>query len=306
MRARALSTIGAVLLSLCGSGAAWSTSRSVTALCTLSGSTTNTDTVDRGIFLTNYPGNNLSQAELAYVAATGQAGQYSISLTARRGSFDGPIIGSTQTRTVQVGDVAGGTYTDLYFDFGAAPVTPGDTITFTHTFEGPGILFMNVGGGSCPGVFEANGTRPPLDSVIRHSVAIATLAVDLSTSCIPSDTVMCIDDNPGDQRFKITSTFHTSQNGGISGIGQEIPLAPLGVSQGGLFWFFNAGNPEMLVKVIDGCPVNGHFWVFLSAGTNVSFNVLVVDKNNGHAVLYHNNDLTPAFPVQDVNALTCP
>ena len=69
---------------------------------------------------------------------------------------------------------------------------------------------------------------------------------------------------------------------------------------------FNPGNPEMLVKVINGCAINGHFWVFLSAGTNVSFNVQVIDENNGHHVLYHNNDLTAAFPVQDVNALPCP
>jgi len=313
MRARVLATIGAVFFTLYGSDAAWSVTRTTTALCTLSGSTTNADLLSRGIYLTGYPGNNLDLVELAYVASNGHSGTYIISLTARRGAYNGPIIGSTQTATVAIGDIAGGVYSFPFFDFGGAPVTTGDTITFTHSFEQisgtpGGDLYFNVGGGSCPGVFEtADTTHFPLDQPpIRNSVAILTDEVNLTSSCIPSDNVMCVDNDPGDQRFEVTVSFHTSQGGGISGTGQEIPLAPLGVIHGGLFWFFGADNPEILFKMVNGCALNSKFWVFISAGTNVGFTVHVTDTTNGNTKSYTNPDLTAAFPVQDTSALPCP
>jgi hypothetical protein len=306
MRTRVLATISTIFF-LLGSSAAWSSSRSLTTLCPVSGGILHADTLDRGIYLTGYTGNNLSQVELAYVALTGHAGQYAISLTARRGAFDGPIIGSTQTATVQVGDITGGEYTFVFFDFGGAPVTPGDTIAFTQTFEdqgsGGGLLYFNLGSASCTGVFTTHGTNPPLDTVLVNSAAILTDELNLTSHCIPSDTVMCIDDLPGDRRFKVTVHFHTVQGGGASGNGQEIPMAPLGVTHGGLFWFFGADNPEMLVKVINGCSVNGEYWVFLSAGTNVGFSVTVTDTVFGGTKTYTNNDLNPAPPVQDTSAI---
>jgi hypothetical protein len=311
MKTRVLSIIGAVCLLLGGSPAAWSVSRTLTTLCTVSGDTSNADDLTRGIYLTGYPGNNLSLVELAYVVSNGHAGTYLISLTARRGAFNGPIIGSTQTISVDIGDIAGGVYSFPFFDFGGAPVTPGDTIAFTHSYEqlsgtSGGTVYFNVGGGSCPGVFETNDTTHyPLDNPPRRdSAAILTNELNLSTSCIPSDTVMCIDDLPGDHRFKVTVSFHTVQGGGIAGSGQEIPLAQLGVIHGGLFWFFGADNPEMVVKMVDGCSVNGFFWVFISAGTNVGYTVTVKDTVFGSIKTYTNNDLTPAAPVQDTAAIS--
>jgi hypothetical protein len=77
------------------------------------------------------------------------------------------------------------------------------------------------------------------------------------------------------------------------------------VGQGGLFWFFGPDNPEMLVKVLNGCSVNGKFWVFSSAGTNVGLTTTVTDTLTGHLKVYANPDLTPAAPVQDTGALPC-
>lgn len=305
MRIRALSTVSALLVSLWGAGAASST-EAILLSCPLSGS--GGDDLDRGFYITNYPGNNLSEVLLAYTASS--PGYYAISLTARRGSYNGPTIGSTQIATVNVptsGEAA------VIFDFGGAPVTPGDTITFTQSASGPGNLTYDIGNGAlgggsptCPNVVETTETTPPLDSLRRRTVGIQIGNLPKATSCIASDTVMCVDNNPGDQRFKVTATFHTSQGGGLSGNGQEIPLSPLGVIHGGLFWFFGADNPEMLFKMVNGCILNNRFWVFISAGTNVGFTVTVTDTTNGHAASYVNPDLTAAFPVQDTSALPCP
>jgi hypothetical protein len=45
--------------------------------------------------------------------------------------------------------------------------------------------------------------------------------------------------------------------------------------ESGYFWFFSGSNPEVYVKIIDGTPVNGHWWVFISSTTNLEFKVTV-------------------------------
>ena len=100
--------------------------------------------------------------------------------------------------------------------------------------------------------------------------------------------------------------YHTTQAGGRDGNGVPISLSSLGVAHGGLFWFFGADNPEMLIKVLNGCAINHEFWVFYAAGTNVGLGVTVTDTHNGHSISFTNPNLTPAAPVQQVNALACP
>jgi hypothetical protein len=119
-------------------------------------------------------------------------------------------------------------------------------------------------------------------------------------------SALCIDQNPGDRRFQIKVSYNTSQGGGLSGSGNPIALSGEGVTEGGLFWFFGATNPEMLIKIIDGCSLGGHFWVFYAATTNVGFTVTVTDTQTGHQVTYTNPDGHAAPPKQDTSALTCP
>ena len=123
--------------------------------------------------------------------------------------------------------------------------------------------------------------------------------------CVAGATTLCIDDQPGDARFEIKVQYQTAQGSGRSGDGQAVPLGSLGVSRGGLFWFFGAGNPEMLVKVLDACSVSQSFWVFYSAATNVGFTTTVRDTENGITRTYQSPDLTPALPVQDTAAFAC-
>jgi len=252
-----------------------------------------------GIYVTSYAGTNLSLVKLEYSATA--AGLFSISLTAHRGAFDGPRIGTTQTQTVNVST----SETAVIFDFGGAPVTPGDTIAFTQTAVPIGVggsLLYDEGIGPCNGVFETEGTTAPLDTVRNHAVGLSISQLDAGSACVPSDTALCLDG-----RFLVTASFHTTQNGGQSGAAQAITLNPLGAIHGGLFWFFSPTNPEMLVKVIDGCAVNDRFWAFLAADTNVGYTVTIADTQTGKTKTYINPDLTAALPVQDTSALrSCP
>lgn len=136
--------------------------------------------------------------------------------------------------------------------------------------------------------------------------ATATLFLGPAGSpCVPDATTLCIDDQPGDRRFKVQVAYRTAQGGERSGMGTAISLASLGVEHGGLFWFFSPDNPEMLVKVVNACSLNGTFWVFSSAGTNVGLTTTVTDTLTGHVKTYSNPDLTAAAPVQDTGALPC-
>jgi hypothetical protein len=125
-------------------------------------------------------------------------------------------------------------------------------------------------------------------------------------SCSGGATTLCLARYAGDRRFQVQMSFRTQEGGGLSGDGLAMQLTPLGVGTGGLFSFFGAGDPEMLVRVIDGCSLNARFWVFVAAATNAGFTVTVTDTVTGHQAVYQNPDLTPAQAVQDTSALACP
>lgn len=75
----------------------------------------------------------------------------------------------------------------------------------------------------------------------------------------------------------------------------------------GYFWFFNRSNVETVVKVLNGCTINGHFWVFAGGLTNVEAELRVEDTQTGQVSLYNNNLNNPFQPIQDTTAFaTCP
>lgn len=142
--------------------------------------------------------------------------------------------------------------------------------------------------------------------VLLAAIVAILLPTMASGACTPSATKLCIDDTSGDKRFEVRVTYQTVLGGGHQGDGQAIPLGSLGVNRGGLFWFFSADNPEMQVKILNGCSVNQSYWVFLTAGTNVGYEVTIVDTLRSRTKTYRNTDQTPAAPVQEINAFACP
>jgi hypothetical protein len=43
----------------------------------------------------------------------------------------------------------------------------------------------------------------------------------------------------------------------------------------------NLSNPEVFVKIVDGRPVNGYFWVFYGGLTDVGYTLTVTDAVTG-------------------------
>ncbi len=94
--------------------------------------------------------------------------------------------------------------------------------------------------------------------------------------CVADEITLCIDDEPGDQRFRVTMSWETALGGGLGGDAVATPLAEVGLDAGGLLSFV-PGNPEVLIKVLDGCEENGFFWVFGASTTTLGFELEVVD-----------------------------
>ena len=101
-------------------------------------------------------------------------------------------------------------------------------------------------------------------------------------------------------RFRVTASWATPA--GASG---EALAAPL-TTDSGAFWFFRPDNLELLFKVLNGCAVNGHFWVLGAGLTDVGVEIEIEDTQTG-AIWTHDNPLGQAFePVQDTGAFDCP
>lgn len=81
-------------------------------------------------------------------------------------------------------------------------------------------------------------------------------------------------------RFRVTVTWRDGSGG--SGIGAPMPLTPTS----GAFSFFRPDNLEVAIKILDGRPVNGHFWVFLGRLGNVDHQVTVTDTVTGKIIIY--------------------
>jgi hypothetical protein len=116
--------------------------------------------------------------------------------------------------------------------------------------------------------------------------------------CIPNNsTLICLQNS----RFQVTATFNAGASG--SGNAQAVQLT----TDTGYLWFFESTNVEVVLKVLDGCGLNGHYWVFAGGLTNVNVAITVTDTQTGMQKTYTNPANTTFQPIQDTSAFsTCP
>ncbi|MDP9120850.1 MAG: NBR1-Ig-like domain-containing protein, partial [Acidobacteriota bacterium] len=84
-------------------------------------------------------------------------------------------------------------------------------------------------------------------------------------------------------RFSVGVSWHDPQSGS-AGFGRAIP----GSDETGTFWFFSAANTELVVKALDGRPLNRRFWFFYGALSDVEYWITVTDRVTGAVQTYHN------------------
>jgi predicted esterase len=119
-----------------------------------------------------------------------------------------------------------------------------------------------------------------------------------STACEPGPDHLCL----ANGRFRVEVTWRDFT--GQTGVGS---VAALSTADSGLFWFFDPSNWEIMVKVLDGCALNGHHWVFAAATTTVEYTLTVTDTLTGETAVYNNPLGKTAVTVTDTSALAgCP
>jgi hypothetical protein len=129
-----------------------------------------------------------------------------------------------------------------------------------------------------------------------HAFGIRVDPILSQTNCVPTTTAMCLQGG----RFQVTATFQAP--GAAAGQAQTVSLT----DDSGYLWFFTASNIEAIVKVLDGCALNQHFWVFAGGLTNVEATITVTDTQTGKMRTYTNPQNKAFQPIQDTSALPCP
>jgi hypothetical protein len=203
-----------------------------------------------------------------------------------------------------------------FFDFYVFNGTAGQTLTATVTSAALSPMIIAFQSNSDGSVLMSNQGNSPvavtytlpstdiyvigLGSVNTFTFGSYTLTLTAAgggggSTCQTDVNTLCLLNG----RYAVTASWVNSSN--QSGNGTAITLT----GDTGYFWFFDASNVETVVKVLDGCAINGRRWVFASGLTNVQVTLNVVDTQGGTMQTYTNPQGVAFQPIQDTNALPC-
>lgn len=145
------------------------------------------------------------------------------------------------------------------------------------------------------------------NQIQRAGSSITTLGISekvrpgASPGCFAPDA-MCLQE----QRFRVEVDWRVPS--GRTGTGFAAPRS----DDSGLFFFLDPNNTELVVKVLNACAFNDHYWVFASGLTDVQFTLTVTDTQSPQSPgtnprRYINPRGRQFAPVQDTEAFaTCP
>jgi hypothetical protein len=172
-------------------------------------------------------------------------------------------------------------------------ILPDDGYSIALDRAGNAYVTGDVDSATFPGV-TASSLQP--HNAGGTDLFVTRLALGTAPPCVDTATSVCL----GNQRFAVSATWTTPD--GRSGTAQVVKLTP----DTAYLWFFASANVEAVVKVIDGCALNHHFWFFAGGLTDVNVVLAVTDVQAGTTNTYINPPHTPFKPIQDTSAFaTC-
>ena len=191
-----------------------------------------------------------------------------------------------------------------FIESGVTGFTLPATVDRQSPSQGRSWLVAYEGDPPDPPTFPADGSTSTVDDAgFPANLKIRAFGRGPEGVCSLGPFTLCLGEGG---RFEVTMRYDTELGGGLAGAGQTVILDD--VQDGGIFWFFRKDNPEMLVKVLDGCHFpEPRYGVFYAATTTVGFELTVEDTQTGELRTYSNPDLQRAVPVTDTRAFaTCP
>jgi ELWxxDGT repeat protein len=169
-------------------------------------------------------------------------------------------------------------------------LTVTDTLTgLTRRYFNPQGTLASVGdtqGFGPLGAHARNPAPPPSTAAAAPPPLISERAGPAADSadraaaapCQAGPRTLCLDGN----RFAVEVAWKDFQS--RTGTGTAVPLT----ADTGTFWFFDPANVELVVKILDGRGLNGKFWLFYGALSNVEYTLTVTDTATGTIRTYRN------------------
>jgi PKD repeat protein len=194
-----------------------------------------------------------------------------------------PVMGTTVTFT----DTSTGTPTSWSWNFG----DPASGTSNTSTVQNPTHVFASAG----TYTVSLQATNAGGSNTAQQAI---TISAGGGVPCRADAETLCL--NGG--RFSVTAEWTKLDQS--NGFGQAVPLT----DDSGYFWFFDASNIEMVLKVLNGCAIDNAYWVFAAGLTNVQVDLTVTDTTTGAVYTNRNPQGTAFVPIQSTNAFpsSCP
>ncbi len=144
-----------------------------------------------------------------------------------------------------------------------------------------------------PGFYEVTLTVSDGTTTSTAKQVFLVEASDPAGTCVSDAETLCLRDS----RYSVAVEWRTAD--GKSGDGSVVHE---GTNDSGLFTFFNLENWEVLIKVLDGCALNGHVWVYGASTTDLGYVIRVTDTATGTVQEYRNEPGLPAPAITDGRA----
>lgn len=104
-----------------------------------------------------------------------------------------------------------------------------------------------------------------------------------------------------DGRFELRAHWTNPDRAGDFGFGTAVPVDIS--DESGLFWFFEPANVELVAKVLDGSRLNGYYWMFFGALSDVEYWLTLRDTAVGGSQRTYHNPPKEICGQSDVRAL---
>jgi subtilisin family serine protease len=252
---------------------------------------------NRGVLVTVSTGNDRSSVSMEAPACSSSATSVSATYDANFGTFD--FFGCSEPTAPDKVACFGNSAPGLKLLAPGAAITSAGLTGGRSTFVGTSQAAPHVAGAAAlllqarpslsPSAIESAlaSTGVPLTdprnglAVPRIDVAAAMRSVGAGApgSCVADSTTLCL--NGG--RFRVQVAWRAPALPD-AGTGNAVART----TDSGYFWFFSPNNVELVVKVVDGRAVNGRFWFFSGALTDVEYSVVVTDTATGAMRTYFN------------------
>ncbi|MEP6800494.1 MAG: PKD domain-containing protein [Acidobacteriota bacterium] len=214
------------------------------------------------------------------------AGSWIVTLTASNAT--GSSVSARAVTAAPAGPAAQPPRADFFY----APVVPaaGVPVQFSDSSSGAPITWEWSFGDPASGSRNSSAVRNPshtfsstgsyvVSLTAANGAGSTTVSAAVAVTACGGAGALCL--NGG--RFRVQATWRVPSQG-TSGVATPVALT----ADTGYFWFFTSNNVELVVKVVDGRAVNGNFWFFSGALSDVEYTIDVTDTQTGATRTYTN------------------